>query len=92
MNKDMQWSLPFRYMVGIILFVALVALLFYAHDVVRNVAIAAFVAYLINPAVVYFSSNARMSRTAAVNMVFFTTLILLVGVFLSCSGLGIFRN
>ena len=80
MNKDMQWSLPFRYMIGIILFVALVALLFYAHDVVRNVAIAAFVAYLINPAVVYFSSNARMSRTAAVNMVFFTTLILLVGV------------
>ena len=80
MNKDMQWSLPFRYMVGIILFVAFVALLFYAHDVVRNVAIAAFVAYLINPAVVYFSSNARMSRTAAVNMVFFTTLILLVGV------------
>ena len=80
MNKDIQWSLPFRYMVGIILFVALVALLFYAHDVVRNVAIAAFVAYLINPAVVYFSSNARMSRTAAVNMVFFTTLILLVGV------------
>ena len=80
MNKDMQWSLPFRYMVGIILFIALVALLFYAHDVVRNVAIAAFVAYLINPAVVYFSSNARMSRTAAVNLVFFTALILLVGV------------
>ena len=80
MNKDMQWSLPFRYTVGIILFIAFVALLFYAHDVVRNVAIAAFVAYLINPAVVYLSSSARMSRTAAVNVVFFTALILLVGV------------
>jgi predicted PurR-regulated permease PerM len=79
MNKDMQWSMPFRYMVGIILFIAFVALLFYAHDAVQNVAIAAFVAYLINPAVVYLSTSARMSRTAAVNLVFFTTLILLVG-------------
>ena len=79
MNKDIQWSLPFRYMIGIILFIAFVALLFYAHDVVRNMAIAAFVAYLINPAVVYLSTSTRMSRTAAVNVVFFTALILLLG-------------
>lgn len=79
MNNDTQWSLSFRYLMGIILFIAFVALLFYAHDAVRNVAIAAFVAYLMNPAVVYLSTSTRMSRTAAVNVVFFTMLILLVG-------------
>jgi predicted PurR-regulated permease PerM len=79
MNNDTQWSLSFRYLVGILLFSAFVALLFYAHDAVRNVAIAAFVAYLINPAVVYLSTSTRMSRTAAVNIVFFTTLLLLLG-------------
>lgn len=79
MNKDMQWSLAFRYMMGIIFFIAFVAFLFYAHEAVRNVAIAAFVAYLINPAVVYLSASTRISRTAAVNVVFFSFLILLVG-------------
>ena len=79
MNRDMQWTLTFRYMVGIIFFLAFVAFLFYAHEAVRNIAIAAFVAYLINPAVVYLSASMRMSRTAAVNVVFFSSLILLVG-------------
>jgi predicted PurR-regulated permease PerM len=80
MNKEVQWSLSFRYLMGIIFFIALVAFLFYAHDAVRNMAIAAFIAYLINPAVVYLSTSTRMSRTAAVNVMFFTSLILLVGV------------
>ena len=79
MNKDMQWSISFRYMMGIMFFIAFVAFLFYAHDAVRNVAIAAFVAYLINPAVVYLSTNTQMSRTGAVNFVFFTALIMLIG-------------
>jgi predicted PurR-regulated permease PerM len=79
MSQDTQWSLPFRYLVGILFFAALVAFVFYAHDAVRNLVIAAFVAYLINPAVVYLSTRTRMSRTAAVNVVFFSALILLVG-------------
>ena len=80
MNRDSQWSLTFRYVVGILFFIALVALVFYAHDAVRNLAIAAFIAYLINPAVVYLSRQTRMSRTAAVNTVYFSALVLLVGV------------
>jgi predicted PurR-regulated permease PerM len=43
-------------------------------------AVAAFVAYLIDPAVVYLSTHSRMSRMAAVNLVFFSALILLVGI------------
>lgn len=80
MNKENQWSLPFRYVMGFIYCGAIVAFLFYAHDAVRNLVIAAFVAYLINPAVVYLSKQTRMSRTAAVNTVYFCAVILLVGV------------
>lgn len=74
-----QWSLPFRYIVGLISVVLLVALLIYAHEAVKNLAIAAFVAYLINPAVVYLTTRTRMDRVAAVNLVFFAAVILLIG-------------
>lgn len=79
MNEDTQWSPSFRYTVAIISFAAIVALLFYAHNAVTNLVIAAFVAYLINPAVDYLSSRTRMKRTAAVNVVYFSAVILLVG-------------
>jgi predicted PurR-regulated permease PerM len=80
MNKDNQWSLAFRYVVGIIFLIAVVAFIFYARDAMRNLVIAAFVAYLINPAVDYLSKRTTMTRTAAVNLVYFSSLILLVGV------------
>ena len=74
-----NWSMPFRYIVGIISFVLLVAFLIYARDAVTNLAIAAFVAYLINPAVVYLTTRTRIERVAAVNLVFFSAVILLIG-------------
>jgi predicted PurR-regulated permease PerM len=74
-----NWSLPFRYIVGLISFVLLVALLIYAHEAVTNLAIAAFVAYLINPAVVYLTTRTRIERVAAVNLVYFTAVIFLIG-------------
>jgi predicted PurR-regulated permease PerM len=80
MKGDVKWSLTFRYAVALILFAAVIAFLIYAHVAVRVFAIAAFVAYLIDPAVVYLSNHSRMSRTAAVNVVFFSALILLVGI------------
>src|SRR5215208_1020676 len=80
MNRETQWSISFRYLFGILFFGALIAFLFYAHDAVRNLSIAAFVAYLINPAVVYLSTQTKMSRKAAVNVVYFSALVLLVGV------------
>lgn len=80
MKRDTQWSLSFRYVMGILYVAALIAFVFYAHDAVRNLVIAAFVAYLVNPAVIYLSTSTRMSRTAAVNIVYFSALILLVGV------------
>jgi predicted PurR-regulated permease PerM len=80
MNEKNQWTLTFRYVVGFVVFAAFVAFLFYAHDVVRNLVIAAFVAYLISPAVEYLYTRTRLSRKAAVNIVYFSSLILLVGV------------
>ena len=80
MNREPQWSLPFRYLFGVLFFGALIAFAFYAHEAMRNLIIAAFVAYLINPAVVYLSTQTKMSRKAAVNIVYFSALILLVGV------------
>jgi len=73
------WSTPFRYIVGIISFVLLVTFLIYARDAVTNLAIAAFVAYLINPAVEYLTTRTRMQRVAAVNLVYFSAVILLIG-------------
>jgi predicted PurR-regulated permease PerM len=59
--------------------ILLIAFLIYAHEAVTNLAIAAFVAYLINPAVVYLITRTRMTRVAAVNLVYFSAVILLIG-------------
>ena len=80
MNQDAHWSVQFRYVFGILFFGALIAFVFYAHEAIRNLVIAAFVAYLINPAVMYLSTQTKMSRTAAVNTVYFSALVVLVGV------------
>ena len=80
MNTSDGWSLTFRYVVGMLCLAAVIAFLFYAHEAVTNLVIAAFVAYLINPAVVYLTETTRMARTAAVNLVYFTAVVLLVGI------------
>jgi len=74
-----NWSLPFRYVVGIISFVLFIGFIIYASHAVTNLAIAAFVAYLINPAVTYLTARTRMERVAAVNLVYFSAVVLLIG-------------
>lgn len=78
--KNNQWSLSSRYVAGIIVFVAVIALLVYAREAVKMLVIAAFVAYLISPAVTLLMRNTKLSRKAAVNIVYFSALIVLVGV------------
>mgnify|MGYP001221126885 CR=1 FL=1 len=80
MNEKNQWSLTFRYVVGILLLAAFVAFVLYARDAVRNFVLAGFVAYLLNPGIEFLSAHTRMKRAAAVNIVFFSSVILLVGV------------
>ena len=74
-----NWSLPFRYVVGVIAFAVFIILLFYASEAVSALVIAAFSAYLINPAVAFLLARTRLSRAWAVNIVYFTALILLLG-------------
>lgn len=69
--KNNQWSLSFRYVVGIVVFVAVIALLIYAREAIKMLVIAAFVAYLISPAVTMLMQNTKLSRTAAVNVCIF---------------------
>lgn len=75
-----NWSLPYRYVTGIILFVSFVILLIYAREGVKALIIAGFVAYLVNPAVIFLMQKTKLSRMAAVNIVYFSSLIFLVGV------------
>jgi len=77
MNNN--WSMPFRYTVGILAFVAFIAILIFAHEAVNALVIAGFSAYLINPVVVFLINRTRMSRKLAVNLVYFSALVLLVG-------------
>jgi predicted PurR-regulated permease PerM len=79
-NKSDQWSLPFRYAMGIIVFVMVVALLVYAREAVTMFIIAGFAAYLISPAVSFLMERTKLSRMAAVNIVYFTALIVMVGI------------
>lgn len=77
--KRTEWSPPFRYAMGFIVFVAVVSLLIYAREAVKMLVIAAFAAYLISPAVTFLLHKTKLSRTAAVNVVYFSALVLLVG-------------
>jgi predicted PurR-regulated permease PerM len=77
--KNNQWSLSSRYMAGAVVFVAVIALFIYAREAMKMLIIAAFTAYLISPAVTLLNRNTRLSRRAAVNIVYFSALIVLVG-------------
>jgi predicted PurR-regulated permease PerM len=79
-DKYPHWSLSFRYVVGIIVFILLIAFLLYAHEAFKALIIAGFIAYLINPAVTFLVRKTSLSRTAAVNIVYFSALIFLVAV------------
>lgn len=74
------WSLPFRYVMGLLLFAAMVAFVVYARDAIEPLVVSAFIAYLINPAVVVLAERTRLSRRASVNLVYFTTIVLIIAV------------
>jgi predicted PurR-regulated permease PerM len=58
----------------------LIAFLFYAHEAVNALVIAGFTAYLINPAVTFLLERTHMTRRQAVNFVYISALVLLVGI------------
>ena len=70
MNKDGQWSLPVRFLVFGLVALLLALVVWYARRVFEPLIIAAFITYLIYPAVNFLNSRTRLSRKGAVNLVF----------------------
>ncbi len=79
MRKYGEWSLPVRYTVLALAILIFAAALWYVRSILEPLVIAAFVAYLINPAINFFTARTRLSRKASVNLVFFVTLAVGVG-------------
>lgn len=80
MNPQNQWSIPVRYIVAMLVVLLALAGLWYIRSVLEPLIVAAFVAYLINPAVNFLIERRGMSRRAAVNVVYFVTLAIFIGV------------
>jgi predicted PurR-regulated permease PerM len=80
MNKPVQWNLPVRYMAFGAMFLMFVLGLWYIRSVLEPLIVAAFISYLINPAVNYLALHRRMTRRSAVNVVYFVALAFLIGV------------
>lgn len=74
------WSRSFRYLMGALVFIGLLAFLYYARVALEPLIIAAFIAYLINPAVMLLNRHTKLTRRAAVNLVYFSTLTLLIAI------------
>ena len=79
-NQKNQWSLTLRYLILAVVSLLIIFGLWYIRSVLKPLIIAAFIAYLINPAVNLLTGRTRMSRSAAVNLVYFVTLAVLVAI------------
>jgi predicted PurR-regulated permease PerM len=75
-----RWSLSFRYLMGGLLLVAFVGFISYAGEALESIVIAGFIAYLVNPAVVVLANNTKLKRHTAVNLVYFTSIALLIAI------------
>jgi predicted PurR-regulated permease PerM len=74
-----RWSLPTRYFVFSVGLILILLFLFYIRELLRPLIAAGFVAYLISPVVGYISQKTNWSRKTTGNVVFFTTLALMIG-------------
>ena len=79
MNKNDQWSVPVRFLVFGVVALLFAYVAWYARRIFEPLIIAAFVAYLIHPAVNFLTRRTRLSRKSAVNLVFTVTLLVLIG-------------
>jgi predicted PurR-regulated permease PerM len=61
-----------------VIFVLLAIGIWYIRSILEPLIIAAFIGYLINPAINYLTRKTKMSRSGAVNLVYFVTLAILI--------------
>jgi len=79
MKKDNPWGLSVRYLIFGVLFLLFGIMLWYIRSVLEPLIIAAFIAYLINPAINFLVVRWRISRKTSVNLVYFITLAVIIG-------------
>jgi predicted PurR-regulated permease PerM len=80
MNQQVpQWSRTLRILVFGVVFLFLAVVLWYAGNILKPLIVAGFIAYLIHPAINYLIKRTRLSRLAAVNLVYFISLGLIIG-------------
>jgi putative permease len=78
-GQTQPWSPSLRYLVFGILIILLAVGLWFTRSVLAPIIVAAFIAYLIHPAVNLLTQRTRMSRRLAVGLVYFITLAVLIG-------------
>ncbi len=64
-RQNHQWSLSFRYLVFGVVFILLAVVLWFIRSILESLIIAAFISYLIHPAVNYLTRRTRLTRPAA---------------------------
>ena len=74
-----SWPRPLRYIVLVLVLVALALFAYYIRDLLRPLATAAFMAYLLMPVVSLVSSRLHWARGRAANAVYFLSLALVIG-------------
>ena len=78
-GQNQPWSLSLRYLVFGLVIILLAVWFWVIRSILAPIIVAAFIAYLINPAVNLLTQRTRMSRRFAVGLVFFITLAVLIG-------------
>ncbi len=78
-GQNQPWSLSVRYLVFGLVFILLAVGVWVIRSILTPLIIAAFIAYLIHPAVNFLTQRTRMSRRLAVGLVYFITLAVLIG-------------
>jgi predicted PurR-regulated permease PerM len=79
MKNFSQWSVRLRIIVLVVLLVLIAATLWFTRSILQPLIIAGFIAYLINPAVNLLTRRTRMTRRSSVILVYFVTLLVLIG-------------
>jgi len=72
------WDNSFRYIVMVILFIILAAVLWYIRDIFQPLITAALIAYLLSPLINLVARVTRLKRKQAANIVFFFVLFTLI--------------
>jgi predicted PurR-regulated permease PerM len=85
------WSSSFKLIIGLIIAGLVFALLIYFRSIIGPLILAFVLIYLLHPLVEFLTNHTRLSWRVSVNIVYFSLLIIVVGLF-TLSGLAAFQQ